>query len=233
MLSRRETWDRVASSGRDELIGDPHRGAEELRDLFGRLGGPPGGARCLEVGCGTGRMTVAIAQQFEEILAVDVSPKMIEHAREAVAESGLSNVRFELVPGDSLAGVPERWADVLVCYLVLQHFPSKKNVVSYFAEFERVLAPGGEAFVQLPVLDPHARARLHRRLRHLAVRVQAPVSTSPRSKPSYRGFRITSDELEGVLGGLRLEVVETAREHTSQYRYCKELFLRLRRPSGS
>ena len=230
MLSRRETWDRVAGSRRNELIGDPQRGEEELRDLFSRLGGPPNGSRCLEIGCGTGRMTTSLGQQFEEVVAVDVSPKMIDQARAAVAARDVSGVRFQLVPGDSLRGVPDRWADVLVCYLVLQHFPTKKNVLSYFAEFERVLAPGGEAFVQLPLLAPHLKARALRAIRGAAVRLQAPVSTSPRCKPSYRGFRLTTDELRSALSGLMLEEVEVHRDASSPYRFCEEVFLRLRRP---
>jgi ubiquinone/menaquinone biosynthesis C-methylase UbiE len=228
MRGPRETWDRVAVAGRDELIGDPERGKEELRALFGRLGGPPEGRRCLEIGCGLGRMTVALAEQFEEVLAVDVSPRMIEQARSVVA--GRDGVRFHTVPGDSLEGVPDGWADVLVCYLVLQHFPSLRNVTAYFTEFERVLAAGGEAFVQLPVLEPHLRARTQRRLRHLAVRVQAPLATSPRCNPSYRGFRITSDELRRILDELDLEEVAVDRDPRSPYRYCEDVFLRLRRP---
>jgi hypothetical protein len=34
-----------------------------------------------------------------------------------------------------------------VCYLVLQHLPIRRLVVGYLAEFARVLAPEGEAFV--------------------------------------------------------------------------------------
>jgi SAM-dependent methyltransferase len=230
VISRRETWDRVARAGRDDLIGDPRRGEEELRDLFGRLGGAPTGARCLEVGCGKGRMTVGLAKQFAEVLALDVSPGMIEQARAEVESRGLSGVRFQLVPGDSLDPVPDGWADVLVCYLVLQHFPNRKNIVAYLEEFERVLAPGGEAFVQLPVLAPRLTTRLRRRIRHALVRLQAPFSSSPRAGPSYRGFRLTDDELCRALDGLGLEVVALDRDPRSPYRYCEEVFLRLRRP---
>src|SRR6266852_2813138 len=53
---------------------------------------------------------------------------------------------------EHLDGVADGVADTLVCYLVLQHLPSRRVIVSYLEEFARVLAPRGEAFVQLPVL---------------------------------------------------------------------------------
>jgi SAM-dependent methyltransferase len=232
-LGRQETWDRVASSGRDELIGDPQSGERELRDLFGRLGGPPAGARCLEIGCGTGRMTVPLGRQFKEVLAVDVSPMMIERARAAVDVGGVPGVRFQLVPGDTLEGVPDGWADVLVCYLVLQHFPTKENVVSYLAEFERVLARSGEAFVQLPVLASGMKKTARRTIRHALVRLQAPFSTNPRAGLSYRGFRLTGDELWRALDHRDLEVIRVHRDPTSSYHNCEDVFLRLRRPPDS
>ena len=73
---------------------------------------------------------------------------MLERARIAVPDQ---RVEFRAVSGERLDGVDDAIADVLVCYLVLQHLPSRTAVLAYFAEFARVLKPGGEAFVQLPL----------------------------------------------------------------------------------
>src|SRR5438876_1648477 len=138
----RRTWDALAAGESEVYVGDPARGAEELGGLFGRLGGDPRGGVCVEVGCGPGRMTGALAGRFAEVLALDVSPAMLERARENVKAS---NVDFRLVSGARLDGVEDGVADALVCYLVLQHLPSRRVIASYLEEFARVLAPSGEA----------------------------------------------------------------------------------------
>ncbi len=232
--SARRTWDLVAQSGSDALIGDPRRAAAELDSLFGRLGGqPPGDSRCLEVGCGSGRMTLELVRRFADVTAVDISAAMIERAKATLEAHGAPQPTFLLVSGETLEPVPDRWAEVLVCFLVLQHLPSRRNVLRYIEEIERVLTPGGEAFVQIPVLRPHPRARLWRRVRHGLVRLQDAVTANPRWTPAYRGFRVTDRELRQALDETGLEVAASDRADTSPYRFCDEVFLRLRIPAPS
>src|SRR6266540_4712209 len=100
----RRTWDALAGAESAVYVGDPATGAEELAGLFGRLGADPRGDTCVEVGCGPGRMTGALAERFDEVIAVDVSPAMLEQARVAVPAE---NVRFLAVPGDRLDGVED------------------------------------------------------------------------------------------------------------------------------
>src|SRR6476620_10939506 len=144
----RSTWDALAAEP-DVFVGDPARGEAELDGLFGRLGGDPSGGTCVEVGCGPGRMTRFLSRRFNRVVAVDVSPAMLAQAREGV---DAANVEFRAVSGERLDAVEDAIADVLVCYLVLQHLPSRDVIAGYFAEFARVLKPAGEAYVQLPVL---------------------------------------------------------------------------------
>jgi len=109
---------------------------------------------CIEVGSGPGRMTAGLAERFDRVLALDVSPAMLEQARTAVPDE---HVEFRAISGERLDGVEDAFADVVVCYLVLQHLPSREVVLSYISEFARTLKPGGEAFVQLPVLEDGLR----------------------------------------------------------------------------
>ena len=136
----RRTWDALAAGETAVYVGDPATGASELAGLFGRLDGDPRGGTCLEVGCGPGRMTGALAERFDQVVAVDVSPAMLERARAAVSAP---NVSFVAVSGERLDGVEDGSADTLVCYLVLQHLPDREVVEGYLREFARVLAPGG------------------------------------------------------------------------------------------
>jgi SAM-dependent methyltransferase len=217
----RRTWDALAGAGSTVYVGDPARGAEELAGLLGRLGADPRSGLCVEVGCGPGRMTGALAARFDEVIAVDVSPAMLEHARENVKAP---NVEFRLVSGDRLDGVDQSVADALVCYLVLQHLPSRRVVVSYLEEFARVLTPTGEAFVQVPVLAPGLRPSLWRAVRRPFVW----MSRRPDRSAAFRGFRLTAVELDDALASAGLRVVSSD-EGPSAYRFSRDRFLRLAR----
>jgi len=48
----------------------------------------------LDVGCGTGRLSLKLAREGKRILGVDFSPKMIEIANELREKNGVENVRF-------------------------------------------------------------------------------------------------------------------------------------------
>ncbi len=216
----RRTWDALAAGETAVYVGDPATGAAELEGLFGRLGREFRGGTCVEVGCGPGRMTGVLAERFCRVIALDVSPAMLEQAR---ANVGAANVRFELVSGDGLDGVEPGTADVLVCYLVLQHLPSARVVRTYLREFARVLAPGGEALVQIPVLEGavgRARRALRTPLVHLARR--------PDRAAAFRGYRLTPRELDEALAPAGLRVVAED-EGPSAYRSCRDRFLRLAR----
>jgi len=220
----RRTWDELAAAGDAVYVGDPATGASELEGLFGRLGADPRGGICVEVGCGPGRMTGALAARFDRVLALDVSAAMLERAR---AEVRSANVEFQLVSGVRLDAADDGSADAIVCYLVLQHLPSRSAVLGYLAEFARVLAPEGEAFVQVPMLGGR-RGRLWRIARSLVLPVVGFAKRSPAHTRAFRGFRLTRSELDRGLRDAGLRVVARD-EGPSAYRFCRDLFLRLRR----
>src|SRR5438132_1823888 len=118
----RATWDAAAASPEHHalFVGPPETARSELDDLFGRLDADPRGGTCVEVGCGPGRMTRHLADRFDRVVAVDVSPEMLALARGYVTAP---NVEFVLVPGSTLQGADDGVADAVVCYLVLQHLP--------------------------------------------------------------------------------------------------------------
>jgi SAM-dependent methyltransferase len=223
----RTTWDAAAASDRVEhYVGDPATARSELESVFTRLGADPRHGVCVEVGCGFGRMTGVLAERFDRVIAVDVSPKMLELAGGNVRAG---NVEFVLVSGDRLEPLDDTVADVVVCYLVLQHLPHRKVVASYLAEFARVLAPGGQAFVQLPVLANGWRARAFRRARGLLVPATAAVRGQLTRRPAYRGFRLTERELAHALAAAGLRVAARDENPESPYRFAREVFLRLER----
>ena len=219
----RETWDALASGDTATYVGDPARGREELDALFGRLGADPHGGFVVEVGCGPGRMTAALAERFDRVLGLDVSPVMVVRAREAVP---VASVEFRAIAGERLEGVADGSVDALVCYLVLQHLPSVDHVLGYVREFGRVLAPDGEAFVQLPVLDRGLVPRAWRAARTAALPL---AGRDANRSAAFRGTRVTDDELARGLreAGLRVVVRDTGPD--APYRFATDVFLRLGR----
>ena len=114
-------------------------------------GKDPKAMKVLEIGCGAGRVTRALARFFGEVYAVDISRHMVRQARQAVA--GFPNTRIVRNNGRDLSVVRRRWwhrlgiggrlqLDFAFSCLVFQHIPSRAVIQSYLAEVNRLLKPG-------------------------------------------------------------------------------------------
>jgi SAM-dependent methyltransferase len=107
----------------------------------------PLGGTVLEIGCGAGRMTNAMAETFENVVAVDVSPGMLMFAREHVAKA---NIRWIETAGDCLPMADDAADAVFSCH-VFQHLPSPDAIIDQLREVHRVLRPGGGLCIHLHV----------------------------------------------------------------------------------
>ena len=93
----------------------------------------------VEVGCGVGRLTRAIAADVAHVHAFDISEGMLTVARRA----GPPNATFHQSDGDSLAGVPSGAANLAIAYCVFQHLPSLAVLQRYVSEMARAVKSGG------------------------------------------------------------------------------------------
>ncbi len=97
----------------------------------------------LDVACGPGIVTAALAAQARAVVAFDLTPEMLLQARERCAKAGLTNVTFE--PGNATAlPFPDNGFDGVVTRLSIHHFDAPRGVL---AEMFRVLKPGGKFVV--------------------------------------------------------------------------------------
>jgi SAM-dependent methyltransferase len=126
-------------------------------------GKDPKQMRVIEIGCGAGRVTKALAKVFGEVHAVDVSGEMVAQARKAVGDPGsnvfqrgLRSLRRLLgqppAPGQNafvyqnngkdLTVLPAGPYDFAFSTIVFQHIPSREVIYSYVREVHRLLRPG-------------------------------------------------------------------------------------------
>ena len=117
-------------------------------------GRDPKSMRALEIGCGAGRVTRALARIFGEVHGVDISGEMIERARGALAEE--KNAFVYQNNGEDLTALPPVEFDFAFSMIVFQHIPSAAIVENYFREVNRVLRPGTLFKVQLQGKEPVA-----------------------------------------------------------------------------
>ncbi len=116
--------------------------AEEILTDLGNIcqGKAPGEMRVLEIGCGAGRVTRALAKFFREVHAVDVSGEMVRLATEALR--GFPNAYVYQNNGRDLEIVPALQFDFAFSSIVFQHIPSREIIENYVREVHRLLRPG-------------------------------------------------------------------------------------------
>jgi SAM-dependent methyltransferase len=164
----REDWDRRAMENARYYVATGQREWSEeefyqsgetavdqhIRSDLGNVcqGMDPRDMQVLEIGCGAGRITRALAGYFGRVYAVDISGEMVRLARQALG--GRSNARVLQNNGKDLSVVRERWwhrfgfgpppqVDFAFSYIVFQHIPSREIIENYVREVNRLLRPGG------------------------------------------------------------------------------------------
>jgi ubiquinone/menaquinone biosynthesis C-methylase UbiE len=180
---------------------------------------PDLGGTCVEIGCGAGRLTQALARDFDRVVALDVSPDMLEMTRGASPE----NVELHRVNGPQIPLSDAEASAVFSCH-VLQHLENYEALRDYLAEARRVLRPAGTMMVHITLVSRRrsrlwklkeearlwlSRRRLQRGEAHTAVRMRV-----------YR-----SEEIFHLLSGLGFADVELRAFPARSNGYLHHFFL--------
>ncbi|ELZ39166.1 class I SAM-dependent methyltransferase [Halorubrum tebenquichense] len=159
--------------------------------------------RALDVGCGNGRHTEALAAHAETAVGVDLSRGLLDEAVARARDRGYADA-VAFVHGDA-ASLPVRdgAVDLAVYVATLHHLSPRAERVESLNELARVLAPGGVALVS-------AWSTAHDRFDRDEGFDTTVDWTLPGGETVPRYYHIYSPaEFESVLGASGLEVRHT------------------------
>jgi ubiquinone/menaquinone biosynthesis C-methylase UbiE len=188
-----------AAAGYDRAVG--HMTRQLIPPLLRAARLVPG-MGVLDIATGTGLAAEAAAEAVGpsgHVLAADISPAMVERARERLG--ALPNVSFAVEDGQHLS-LPGGVFDAVLCNMGLMYFPDPERGLS---EFRRVLRPGGRAAVSVNTTPE----------RSLISRVLVIIGrhVPPKAAEAARLFALGDEgRLRALLGAAGFEGIETATE---------------------
>jgi len=183
----REAW-AVKNSDPDEM--------KKFDRLFA-VTGPLAGLRVLEPGCGIGRLTerlVAEVGRLGYIVAVDISPRMVAHAR--INLSDYEKVEIHLGPVEEIIGF-ENYFDVVICHQVFPHFEDQENALT---KISNMLKPGGRIVISNFISSAEIK-KMHSRAGSAVANDLMPPPQTMQTMIEQCGFEIEywADDSDGYL----------------------------------
>jgi ubiquinone/menaquinone biosynthesis C-methylase UbiE len=131
---RADSWDDGGASGLGQVV-DAVLAAADHR----------GGGQVLDLGCGTGQLSIPLAEAGADVTAVDISPLMIEKLAAKAETAGIRNLKGVVVSMEEL-DVPPQSLDLVVSNYALHHLRDDEKV-ALLEKAHRWLRPGGKLVV--------------------------------------------------------------------------------------
>lgn len=146
-------------------------GFQKLRDRIIEYAEPRSDDRVVDVGSGTGLLTLALAEQVDRIYAVDIAAGMTEYLGAKAQSAGYDNV--ETITGSAISlPLVDGAADLVVSNYCFHHLndADKHRALS---EARRVLTPGGrlvfaDMMFRVAIGDPRDRDLIRTKVRSMA-----------------------------------------------------------------
>lgn len=135
----RAAWDEIAS-GYDEFVTPTHMDLGE--DALHRAGLRPD-MRVLDVAAGSGALSIPAARRGAQVLAVDISPAMVQRLKARARQEGLSNLTARVMDGHALE-LEDNTFDISGSQFGVMLFADLSRGLR---ELARVTKPGGRALM--------------------------------------------------------------------------------------
>jgi 2-polyprenyl-6-hydroxyphenyl methylase / 3-demethylubiquinone-9 3-methyltransferase len=155
-------------------------------------------ARVLDVGCGAGLLSEALAREGAHVTAIDLAPDLIKIAKLHKLESGVE-VDYRLSAVETLAEEAQGSFDTIVCMEMLEHVPGPGAIIAACAT---LLKPGGRLFLSTLNRTPAAFALA-------IVGAEYIARMLPKGTHQYRDF-IKPSELATWLRAADLELEDVS-----------------------
>jgi 2-polyprenyl-6-hydroxyphenyl methylase / 3-demethylubiquinone-9 3-methyltransferase len=158
----------------------------QLADLAGK--------KVLDVGCGGGILSEAMAQLGATVTGIDLGEKALNVAKLHSLESGL-NIDYQLISAEALADQQAARFDVVTCMEMLEHVPDPISIVQACA---RLVKPNGHVFFS--TINRHPKAYLF-----AVIGAEYVLNMLPKGTHDYAKF-VKPSELASWMRGADLEL---------------------------
>jgi 2-polyprenyl-6-hydroxyphenyl methylase/3-demethylubiquinone-9 3-methyltransferase len=123
-----------------------------VQRIAGAGNGGLGAVRALDVGCGGGILSEALARAGARVLGIDLSPAVLQVAELHALEAAVA-VEYRGVAVEDLAREQPRSFDLVTCMEMLEHVPDPAAIMQALATLVR---PGGDVIVSTLHRTPQA-----------------------------------------------------------------------------
>jgi len=106
--------------------------------------GPLDGRRIVDVGCGGGILSEAMARKGAQVLGVDLAERSLKVAQLHAMEAGIDHVHYREVAAEVLADEQPGQFDIVTCMEMVEHVPDPASIVAACA---KLVKPGGWVFL--------------------------------------------------------------------------------------
>lgn len=159
---------------------------------------PIQGKRVLDVGCGGGILSDAMARRGADVTGIDLAAKALKVAQLHALEAATPNVRYLETSAEALASEQPGSFDVVTCMEMLEHVPDPSSVVRACSE---LVKPGGWVFFSTINRNPKS-------FLFAIVGAEYVLRLLPRGTHEYAKF-IRPSELAGHCRATGLELLHT------------------------